>query len=315
MTGHLNNLYPRDPSLILVSKSFTKTAQIMLNDVSSHKLAGVFAKPLSERDAPGYKDLILRPQDLKSIKTAVGRGGRAAAAAIEALEGAEDLENTPADEANELEEREGLIGNGVYLVKQSEDLVPPRGITNSAQLELELMRVFANAIMFNPLPPTERGFGRNLRLRKRGGDVASTERDDKDTDAGSDDEDADEDGEDEKEGDEEEEEEEQEDGESTSDSEESDGDADTGIIADAREMFDDVHRQVKDWRELERERQRDNGAGAGGGAAAGGEGDKAARQGSIASVVGDEGSASTPTAANSLDEGRGSLRKRRKLAE
>src|SRR5207248_6276649 len=34
----------------------------------------------------------------------------------------------------------------------SSDLVPPKGIVNSAQLEKELMRMFANAVMFNPDP-------------------------------------------------------------------------------------------------------------------------------------------------------------------
>ena len=38
------------------------------------------------REAPGYKGLILRPHDLKSIKAAVTRGSKAAVAAIEELE-------------------------------------------------------------------------------------------------------------------------------------------------------------------------------------------------------------------------------------
>lgn len=304
VTGHLNNLYPTDPSLILVSKNFAKTTQIILNEITSHKLAGVFAKPLSERDAPGYKDLVRRAQDLKSIKTAVGRGGRAAVAAIEALEDdAEGAGDASASHSRNSDEKEGQIGNGVYLVKKTEDLVPPKGIANSAQLELELMRVFANAIMFNPLPQAERGFGRNLRLRKRGGDVVSLERDDQEED-------------------------DNEDGEggnarerdsSEEGSEESEGDADTGIIADAREMFEDVYSQVKTWRELERERQRGDGLNS---ASGNSEGDKV-RQGSVASVAGaDEAAAaaagaSTPTAAAATekDEGRGTLRKRRKLAD
>jgi hypothetical protein len=40
---------------------------------------------------------------------------------------------------------------------KTEDLIPPKGIVNSAQLEKEITRMFANAIMFNPIP--ERGFG------------------------------------------------------------------------------------------------------------------------------------------------------------
>lgn len=39
----------------------------------------------------------------------------------------------------------------------SEELVPPKGIVNNAQLEKELMLMFANAIMFNPDP--DHGFG------------------------------------------------------------------------------------------------------------------------------------------------------------
>jgi hypothetical protein len=40
----------------------------------------------------------------------------------------------------------------------SEDLIPPKGIINYAQLEKELMRIFANAVMFNADP--DRGFGK-----------------------------------------------------------------------------------------------------------------------------------------------------------
>lgn len=286
-TNLINSVYPTDRNLLLVSKNFAKTSQLILNEITSHKLGGVFAKPLTERDAPGYKDLVLRPQDLKSIKTSVGRGSRAAIAAIEALELPDDQED---HDASKDAEGQGPVGNGFYHVKKSEELEPPRGIVNAAQLQVELMRVFANAVMFNPLPSSERGFGYNLRVRKRGGDVVSRERDEPD-ETGDDDEDA---------------------GEPSSTSEDSDGDAgDTGIIADAREMFEDVCKQVKAWRELEKERQKVD--------STTGEVDKG-RQGSVASVGGDEVVAAgvgTPTAASkdSVDEGRGTLRKRRRLAD
>ncbi|EXJ54417.1 hypothetical protein A1O7_09756 [Cladophialophora yegresii CBS 114405] len=231
-----------DPSLVAVNKNFSKTAQLLLNEILSHKLAGIFAKPLSERDAPGYKDLVLRPQDLKSIKAAISKGGKAALAAIEAFEertananaGSEDadgektlMQNAPASTtARGPLAGERAIGNGVYLVRASEDLVPPKAIVNSAQLELELVRVFANAVMFNPLPSSERGFGRSLRLRRRGGDVVPAEDD-----------------------------------QHAESSESDDGSPFEvgGIISDTREMFEDVIAMVRKWREAELERLGDVG--------------------------------------------------------
>ncbi|OAP55290.1 hypothetical protein AYL99_10263 [Fonsecaea erecta] len=247
-----------DPSLVCVSKSFAKPAQLLLNDLVSHKLASIFAKPLSERDAPGYKDLVSRPQDLKSIKAAITKGGKAALAAIEAFEeraeskiaGANDggREQISTNNATALTTTtpttaldgnttggERALGNGVYVVRATEDLVPPKGIVNSAQLELELVRMFANAVMFNPLPSSERGFGRFLRLRKRGGDVAphlKSLHGYHDTGA--------------------------------VESEESDGGSpgeEVGIISDTREMFEDVMTKIKRWKELEFERLGNVGAG------------------------------------------------------
>ena len=136
----------QDPTMVSVSKTFMRVASQLLQRVTEHKYASIFAKALSEREAPGYKSLILRPQDLKSIKAAVTRGSKAAIAAIDELE----------------------LGSGEAptLVKATDDLIPPRGIVNMDQLEKELMRMFANAIMFNPLPDAERGLGprRSLRL-------------------------------------------------------------------------------------------------------------------------------------------------------
>lgn len=220
-----------DLSLVLVSKSFAKTAHLLLNEITAHKLAGIFAKPLSERDAPGYKDLIHRPQDLKSIKAAVSKGSRLATAAIEEMEARASQDSQgELNTVGEASPKEGPIGNGFYLIKSNEELVPPRGIVNSAQLETELVRMFANAIMFNPLPTSERGFGRSLRLRKHGGgaplpslalqDDKTRQRRDTSVDStGS---------------------------ESTSD--------ERGIISDAREMFHDVSSLVTKWREVEEEK-------------------------------------------------------------
>lgn len=215
-----------DSSLVTVSKNFTKTSQLLVNDIVSHKLAGIFARPLSERDAPGYKNLVLRSQDLKSIKAAISKGGKAALAAIEAVEGEDRSgEETPTRSATTAgsDAKEGSVGNGMYLVKASEDLVPPKGIVNSSQLEMELVRMFANAVMFNPLPTSERGFGRSLRLRRNGGDIDPS----RDLDA-----------------------------EYASSSEEGTTLDEGGIISDTREMFEDVLASVHKWRDVELERLR-----------------------------------------------------------
>jgi len=119
---------------VLWTRAFPKISASALEAVSGHRNASTFAAPVKERDAPGYKSLILRPQDLKSIRSAITAGNRAAAAAA------------PEDQSQ----------SSVWL-PISEDLIPPKGIINYAQLEKELMRMFANAIMFNADPL--RGFG------------------------------------------------------------------------------------------------------------------------------------------------------------
>lgn len=295
--GLVRRQMAHDPSLVSVSKNFAKTAQLLLNEITSHKVASIFAKPLSERDAPGYKELVLRPQDLKSIKAAVSKGSRAALAAIETLE-AEDRsgEETPTKNApaTATESGERSLGNGMYLVKKTEDLFPPKGIVNSSQLEMELVRMFANAVMFNPLPSSERGFGRSLRLRKRGGDV------DPDADPDADD---------------------------ASSSEEGSPIDEGGIISDAREMFEDVMASVRKWREVELERLGgDDAAAASTGtsakathpSAAHGSASASVRHSSVSSAVNEDeaaggesvaASASTPVPAS------GTARKRRRIAE
>lgn len=247
-----------DSSLVIASKTFGRTSQLVLNEITSHKLAGIFAKPLSERDAPGYKSLVHRPQDLKSIKAAISKGSRAAVAAIEELESKDEDEHddndatpTPTSKpsaapANANASGEGPVGNGFYLIRATEDLVPPKGIVNSSQLEMELVRMFANAVMFNPLPTSERGFGRSLRLRKRGGEVrphgARSGRGEDDADKADSTERS--------------ESEPTISGTPASESESSSAGSSTdegGIIADAREMFADVEKLVARWRGLEGE--------------------------------------------------------------
>lgn len=128
---------------VMCTRGFHRTAAPIMNDVTTHKLASIFAKPLAERDAPGYHDLIYRPQDLKSIKSAIHQGSKAVAAATEAA-------STPAGDAESPAPGGTPSKQNVLMLPKNEDLVPSKGIVNSAQLEKELIRMFANAIMFNP---------------------------------------------------------------------------------------------------------------------------------------------------------------------
>lgn len=141
-----------ESSLVFCTRNFPRTGQPIMNDVAAHKHASIFAKPLTEREAPGYKDLIYRPQDLKSIKSAIHQGSKAVSAATEAA-------STPADGESPNPAAGTPSKNAVLTLQKSADLVPPKGIVNSSQLEKELIRMFANAVMFNPAPERERGFG------------------------------------------------------------------------------------------------------------------------------------------------------------
>lgn len=171
----------------------------------------MFAKPLTEREAPGYHSLIYRPQDFKSIKQAITNGNRALTALIdqEHLEEG-DASVVPVAGASESDMR--------IWVQKNEDIIPPRGIVNSAQLEREIMRVFANAVMFNPDP--NRSFGPAFRTR------AKLKERHVPVHLAGDEGEADEEG----------------------DREEEEG----GVVKDTREMFEDVDRVVGAWRAAEK---------------------------------------------------------------
>jgi hypothetical protein len=227
----ITSTFPRpyitqNPSQVLTTRNFTRTCQHLMNEVTAHKHASIFAKPLTERDAPGYKDLIYRPTDLKTIKSAIHSGSRAVAAA------SESVSTPPAGEAGSPPSATPTSKNSVLNLAKTADLIPPKGIVNSAQLEKELMRMFANAIMFNPNPTNERGFGPAFQLQR---DVdwkrlTAQHNDDEDSD--------------------------EEDvtiqapsvsyplGYQRFD--------DGGIVNDTREMFEDVERAVREWRNAER---------------------------------------------------------------
>jgi hypothetical protein len=149
---------------VMATRNFHRTAAPIMNDVATHKLASIFGKPIGERDAPGYHDLIYRPQDLKTIKSAIHQGSKAVATAGESF-------STPGD--GESPAPGSSSRNGVLMLQKTEDFVPPKGVVNSAQLEKELIRMFANAIMFNPIP--QRGFGPAFPMSSDRGSRESTQ--------------------------------------------------------------------------------------------------------------------------------------------
>lgn len=120
------------PTHVLWMRGFPKISASALDQISSHRNANMFAHKIRDRDAPGYDSIVRHPVDLKMIRMAIMAGNKAATAAAAALS-----------------ESEHQSGSSLWL-PINEDLVPPRGIINSSQLESELVHMFANAIMYNP---------------------------------------------------------------------------------------------------------------------------------------------------------------------
>lgn len=128
---------PRN-DVVHATRNFARLSNVILNEIIAHRYAGSFQKPVSSKDVDGYSDIIKRPQDLKSIKAAVTAGNRAIAALTAKEASNESPAGTPAKDASTL------------TLERTPDLVPPKAIVNSAQLECEVMRMFANAVLFNP---------------------------------------------------------------------------------------------------------------------------------------------------------------------
>ncbi|KJK86373.1 hypothetical protein H633G_09760 [Metarhizium anisopliae BRIP 53284] len=126
------------PTQVLWTRGFTKVSSSALDQISSHRDANMFATGVRERDAPNYRQIVLQPQDITSIRSAIKQGNKAALQAASSLPG-------------------GDPGTASVWLPISEDLIPPKGIINSAQLERELVHMFCNAIMYNPDP--DRGPG------------------------------------------------------------------------------------------------------------------------------------------------------------
>lgn len=128
---------PPTKTKVQAHRNFARISNVIINDITQHKHAGPFQKPVREKDAEGYTTIIKRPQDLKSIKAAITFGSRAINAATASLDSPATTPSTSTSAS-------------LVLLDKTADLIPPRAIVNSSQLEKEVMRMFANAVMFNP---------------------------------------------------------------------------------------------------------------------------------------------------------------------
>lgn len=159
---------PPKSSTVTATRNFHKLSQTIMNDINSHKHASYFANPVRDKDAPGYSEIIKHPQHLKGIRTAITAGSKAVQAAA-----------TESPTVAETPTKSGDSSATTIELERTEDLIPPKAIVNAAQLEKEVLRMFANAVMFNP--------------------------------------------------------------------------GDDGLVADAREMFEDVEAKMREWRGAEKE--------------------------------------------------------------
>lgn len=161
LSSSTTNLTTKSTTTILASRNFSKMTAPIMNNITSHKHASLFANPVKERDAEGYASMIRRPQDLKSIRNAISAGSRAVVAASALLESSNSNNNnnnntSSTGSGNTTTDSPGpsssssASASSIIALPASADLLPPKGIVNAAQLEQEIMRMFANAVMFNP---------------------------------------------------------------------------------------------------------------------------------------------------------------------
>jgi hypothetical protein len=121
---------------VIAPRHFSRMCNPIMNDIASNKHASTFIAPVKPKDAEGYYDIIKRPTDLKTIQKAISAGAKIVTQA------ASTLDSTPSGNSPG--------GGGANIVLPlSADVVPPKAIVNSGQLEKELMRMFVNAVMFN----------------------------------------------------------------------------------------------------------------------------------------------------------------------
>ena len=128
---------PPRSNTVTATRNFHKLSATIMNDINSHKHASYFSNPVRDKDAPGYSEIIKQAQNLKSIRTSITAGTKAVNAAASTLD-------SPSATAT------GADGSTSVELERTVDLVPPKAIVNASQLEKEIVRMFANAVMFNP---------------------------------------------------------------------------------------------------------------------------------------------------------------------
>ena len=118
-----------------------------MNDINSHKHASYFANVVRDKDAPGYSEIIKQSQHLKSIRAAIIAGAKAVNAAAASID-SPSATGTPT--ASTSRAGGGAADGSTIELERTVDFIPPKAIVNGAQLEKEVVRMFANAVMFNP---------------------------------------------------------------------------------------------------------------------------------------------------------------------
>ena len=142
-----------DKLYIIASRNFQRTSLTIMNDITSHKYASYFAQPVTDRQAEGYHDIIYRSQDLRTIRGLITTGSKlissmTSASTNTSLDGSQS-QPAPLASPGGPSSASPYASNTVN-VPAHPSIMPPSAIVNSSQLEKEIMRMFANAVMFNP---------------------------------------------------------------------------------------------------------------------------------------------------------------------
>ncbi|KAK6528510.1 hypothetical protein TWF281_009751 [Arthrobotrys megalospora] len=122
-------------------KKFAQRANPLLNNVSAHRYANLFMKPVDERLAPGYSRIVYKPQDIKSIRALIKAGAAQNATGTPTL--------TPTPTADGPSMSFGTTPSTPTTSVANAPMNAKGAITNSSQLEKEIWRMFANAVMYN----------------------------------------------------------------------------------------------------------------------------------------------------------------------
>ncbi|KAK6360141.1 hypothetical protein TWF730_006294 [Orbilia blumenaviensis] len=138
---HLDMSVNATPTSSTSVKKFAQRANPLLNNVSAHRYANLFMKPVDERLAPGYSKIVYKPQDIKSIRALIKAG------AAQNTTGTPTLTPTPTADGPSMSF--GTTPSTPTTSVANAPLNAKGAITNSSQLEKEIWRMFANAVMYN----------------------------------------------------------------------------------------------------------------------------------------------------------------------